>query len=257
MLSFAAGQTSQTITVNVAGDTRIEANERFTVTLSNPSSGTTIGTATATGTILNDDGSSALFNTTPGSGAAALGSPTSTVTIDPTDTSPVVNLSGVNIVATAGDHTLFIGGSFDTATLTGGIETVLASQGNNSIITGAANDTLRIAGSGNVVDAAGGTNHIEDSGSLNTIVMPSLGSFDDVFGFTPQQGDALDFRAALAATAWDGSNGTLGNFLRVTMVGNDAMIAMAPTAGGTFTNVADLHSSGSLDLAGLLAHATV
>ena len=54
-LTFAAGQTSQTITVNVAGDTTVEADEGFTVTLSNASAGTTIGTAAATGTILNDD----------------------------------------------------------------------------------------------------------------------------------------------------------------------------------------------------------
>ena len=77
-----------------------------------------------------------------GGGAAATqpgrtdqsGTPT-TVTIDPTDASPVVNLSHVDIVATAGDHSLFIGGSFDTATLTGGAETVLAFQGHNSITT--------------------------------------------------------------------------------------------------------------------------
>ena len=54
-VSFAAGETSKTITVNVAGDTAVEPTEGFTLTLSNPSAGTTIGTATATGTILNDD----------------------------------------------------------------------------------------------------------------------------------------------------------------------------------------------------------
>jgi len=54
-VSFAAGETSKTITVNVAGDTAVESTEGFTLTLSNASAGTTIGTATATGTILNDD----------------------------------------------------------------------------------------------------------------------------------------------------------------------------------------------------------
>jgi len=54
-VSFAAGETSKTITVNVAGDSTVEPTENFTVTLSNPSAGTTIGTATATATILNDD----------------------------------------------------------------------------------------------------------------------------------------------------------------------------------------------------------
>jgi VCBS repeat-containing protein len=53
-VSFLAGETSQTITVNVAGDTTTEPNEGFTVTLSAPS-GATLGTASATGTIRNDD----------------------------------------------------------------------------------------------------------------------------------------------------------------------------------------------------------
>jgi Ca2+-binding RTX toxin-like protein len=55
IVSFAVGETSKLITVNVAGDTTIESNEPFTVTLSAPSAGATLGTATAVGTILNDD----------------------------------------------------------------------------------------------------------------------------------------------------------------------------------------------------------
>lgn len=55
VLSFASGVSSQVITVNVQGDTAVESNEGFTVTLSNPSSSSVIGTASAAGTILNDD----------------------------------------------------------------------------------------------------------------------------------------------------------------------------------------------------------
>jgi hypothetical protein len=69
-VSFAAGEATKTITVNVAGDSTVEPNENFTVALSNPSSGTTIGTAATTGTIINDDGSggaaSARLLITPG-----------------------------------------------------------------------------------------------------------------------------------------------------------------------------------------------
>ena len=56
-LTFAAGETSKSIVVNVVGDTTTEPNETFTLTLSNPS-GATLGTATASGQITNDDGSS-------------------------------------------------------------------------------------------------------------------------------------------------------------------------------------------------------
>jgi urease beta subunit len=53
-VTFAPGETSKVITVNVQGDTTVEPNEGFTVTLSRPVGGT-IKTATATGTIANDD----------------------------------------------------------------------------------------------------------------------------------------------------------------------------------------------------------
>ncbi len=53
-LTFAQGTTSLTISVPVIGDTTDEADEAFTVTLSNASNAT-IGTATAIGTITDDD----------------------------------------------------------------------------------------------------------------------------------------------------------------------------------------------------------
>jgi lysophospholipase L1-like esterase len=53
-INFAAGDTSKTITVQVANDSTVEPNEGFTVTLSSPT-GASLGTATATGTIVNDD----------------------------------------------------------------------------------------------------------------------------------------------------------------------------------------------------------
>jgi len=54
-VNFAAGESSKTITVNVSGDTTIEPDEGFTVTLSNPTNAT-IGTTTGViGTITNDD----------------------------------------------------------------------------------------------------------------------------------------------------------------------------------------------------------
>lgn len=54
-VEFAAGQTSATITLSVLGDTNVELNETFNVTLSNPTGGATLGTASGLGTITNDD----------------------------------------------------------------------------------------------------------------------------------------------------------------------------------------------------------
>jgi hypothetical protein len=53
-ITFAAGETSKTITINVAADSTNEANETFQVTLSG-ATGAQITGGTATGTILNDD----------------------------------------------------------------------------------------------------------------------------------------------------------------------------------------------------------
>ncbi|HEY1685887.1 MAG TPA: CARDB domain-containing protein [Tepidisphaeraceae bacterium] len=57
-LTFAAGTTSQPITVNVVGDTVQEADETFYVNLSGPV-GATLSTSQGTGTILNDDSDTA------------------------------------------------------------------------------------------------------------------------------------------------------------------------------------------------------
>jgi serralysin len=69
-VSFAPGQATQTVTVQVAGDVAAEANESFTVTLANPQLGVAVATAAAVGIILNDDIASTAANQTL-SGSAA------------------------------------------------------------------------------------------------------------------------------------------------------------------------------------------
>jgi Ca2+-binding RTX toxin-like protein len=54
-VTFAANSTSQVISVSVNGDTTVEPNETFNVNLFNPNNGAALSTATATGTITNDD----------------------------------------------------------------------------------------------------------------------------------------------------------------------------------------------------------
>ena len=53
-LTFAPGETSKTVDVNVVDDALIETNETFTVGLSNPTNAT-LGTAVGTGTITDDE----------------------------------------------------------------------------------------------------------------------------------------------------------------------------------------------------------
>ena len=55
-VSFAAGESSKTVTVWTLGETVLEGDESFTVTLSDASEGSFIDTSSAVGTIRNDDG---------------------------------------------------------------------------------------------------------------------------------------------------------------------------------------------------------
>lgn len=54
-VTFSMGEIVKTITIQVASDNIVEANEMFTVTLSNPSVGSEITTGSASSTIANDD----------------------------------------------------------------------------------------------------------------------------------------------------------------------------------------------------------
>jgi hypothetical protein len=55
-LSFAAGVTSATFTINILGDTAVEPDETINLALSNPQGGATLGVpSTAVFTIVNDD----------------------------------------------------------------------------------------------------------------------------------------------------------------------------------------------------------
>ena len=64
-MTFASGETSRTLTIEVTGDRAVEPDEGFTVTLSNPSSGAGLGTDSASGTIVTDDGLVFELSTSP------------------------------------------------------------------------------------------------------------------------------------------------------------------------------------------------
>ena len=54
-VTIPSGQASTTLTINVAGDTTLEQDENFTVSLTDPPNNTLIEAAAASGTILNDE----------------------------------------------------------------------------------------------------------------------------------------------------------------------------------------------------------
>ena len=71
-VTFAPGVTSQTVTVQVNGDTTVEPNETFNVNLSNATGNATITDAQGVGTIVNDDQPAISINDAPGAEGGAV-----------------------------------------------------------------------------------------------------------------------------------------------------------------------------------------
>ena len=121
-VSFAAGQSATTVTVNVAGDTTVEPNETFTLSLSNPS-GATLGTvAASTATIVNDD--------------------TTGPVIPPvTSTATTRAFLGAGNTFTAGDNNLALTGTSGTA-----IDTLRINSGTSGIKLDSNFERIELAG---------------------------------------------------------------------------------------------------------------
>jgi len=120
VVNFGVGQTTATITVNVAGDSTAENDEGFTVTLSGATGGATISTASATGTILNNDGTFAIAATSASKAEGNTGTTPFTFTVTrsgPTTAAAAVNWSVSGITADAADF----GGTLPSGTLNFGI----------------------------------------------------------------------------------------------------------------------------------------
>jgi ELWxxDGT repeat protein len=167
-VSFTTGESSKVITINIQGDTTVEPNENFTVTLSNATNGATITTATATGTINNDDfiGTSGPDTLAGTSGADALtglaGNDTYTVNNAGDLVIEALN-QGTDTVQASIAYTL--PNNVENLVLTGtgnlngtgnGLNNVITgNSGNNSLNGAAGNDTLN--GAAGVDTLTGGT----------------------------------------------------------------------------------------------------
>ena len=91
-LTFNPGEASKTIIVDVIGETLVETDETFSVTLSNASGGASITTASADGTIQNDDTAGVTITETSGSTNVTEGGATDTyiVVLDAQPTGNVI-----------------------------------------------------------------------------------------------------------------------------------------------------------------------
>jgi hypothetical protein len=158
VLEFSPGEVAKVLTVSVAGDTVVESDEQFTVTLSNPSVGS-IATATAVGTVRNDD-IDALVSISAASATGVEGDAGGrpfTFTVTRSE-----SLAGVTTVAwgvrgaaqNSADGGDFVGGSFP-----GGIVTFNAGERTKTITVYVSGDRLVEADEGfsvSLLDIVGG-----------------------------------------------------------------------------------------------------
>ena len=164
-VSFAAGETSKTIDVLIAGDTQVEPNETFLVRLTS-ATGATIATPQATGAITNDDQppplpTLSIGNATVTEGNSGTVSMTFTVTLSQASTTPVtVQYATADGTATASsDYTAASG----TLTFAAGqtSKTVTVAVRGDTLVEGA--ETLRVVlsnASGATIASGAGTGTI-------------------------------------------------------------------------------------------------
>ncbi|WP_289295633.1 Calx-beta domain-containing protein [uncultured Reyranella sp.] len=200
-VSFAAGESSKVISIAVAGDTTVETNEAFSVTLSNASAGTVIGTASANGNIRNDDASLSIAATSADNAEGQTGTSTFTFTVTRTGL-----LSGA-----ASAHWAVSGAAVDGADFAGGV----LPTGTVSFAAGESSKVISIAVAGDTL--------VESNEAFSvTLSSPSTGA---VIGTSSANGlirndDASLSIAATSATKAEGQSGSSAFTFTVTRTGD-------------------------------------
>jgi Ca2+-binding RTX toxin-like protein len=219
---FAAGQTSSTITVNVAGDTTVEANEAFTVTLSGPSAGAILGTATATSTILNDDARLSIAAAAASKAEGHSGTTAFTFTVARTGSTFGTSSAHWAVSGSAVNGADFVGGA-----LPAGIVTFAAGETSKTITVGIAGDSALEANEAFTVTLSG-----PSAGTTITTASAAGTILNDDAGFAIE---------AVSADKAEGAAGTATPFtFRITRTGNaTAARTVAWTVGGAAVTGAD------------------
>jgi predicted extracellular nuclease len=151
-LSFAAGNTLMSVLVPILGDTSVEGDETFSVTLNNPSTGATLSNqSTGTVTILNDDSVSGSTNLT--------------------------------LTGTTGNDVLTGGLGKDIITGLGGNDSLDGSGGDDTLIGGVGADIL--------TGGLGSDRFIYSNFNDSLFTATTNNSYDRIRDFNPAQGDRI------------------------------------------------------------------
>jgi Ca2+-binding RTX toxin-like protein/subtilisin-like proprotein convertase family protein len=209
---FAAGVTSQIITIEVAGDLEEEMDETFSVTLDNPSDALLIGTQSATGTIISDDVVIPQTHLTDGrdryngtSDADWVFGLEGNDRLDGKDGDDILNGGSGNDRLTGGDgsDTASYAGTSGDVTVT--LETTRAQNTGaagrdtlrsiENLTGGDGDDTLTGNSDANILSGGAGDDTLLGGGGGDTFVFKSGDGDDTIDDFSTGQGDIMDISA--------------------------------------------------------------
>ena len=251
-LTIAAGDTTGTLAVPTAQDMLAEADEAFTVTITGTTlpSGVSLGTATATGTIEDDDALTAAVTAgaptvSEGSAASfevALTGATSTADVVVTYTVTGTAISGTDYTAPATPATLTIDAGAKTGTIS--IPTVddgVLDHGETLTVTLSSATTM--AGTA-TVDATAATTVIADPGMVTVSVAAGSAAEGEAVEFTVTLSGAVGSDVALG---WSTADGTATAGEDYTAIASGTVTVTAGTTSATFTvtTLADLLAEGN------------
>jgi hypothetical protein len=132
-------------------------------------------------------------------------------------------------------------------------DTVSASQ--VSVAATAGTHMVFIKGSGDIVSLSGGADAVTDTGSGNTYILPAAGNGSDTLtSDILTTGDTLDLKTALAAINWNRAASTLSGYLSVADSAKAPTLSISATSGGTGTMIATIGGATTASLTSLLAH---
>ena len=231
-------------------------------------SGQDVITAFGEGNLIFGQGGDDYINAGAGQAFVNVGSGSTDVTLsgqqnivvggDGNNTVTGASGGGSAVVLGNGSNTLTLGGDLNYVLLGNGDNVVSGTQGLSFITTGSGNDTISVGGFGNTVSAGGGDNSISSGFGLDTFVLPKASAgLDTISGFSLFNLDRLDLSDALAATTWNGSASTLGNYVKVADQADSGQISIAASGVGVGIEVAKLTGLGQVTLASLTQHGSL
>ncbi len=182
-------------------------------------------------------------------------------TITTKDGDNIINsgLGNSTVTTGSGSNTINAQGYNNSITTGAGTSFINAGLGNSFVNTGAGDDTVFFDGYSNVL--IGGLGHDVISGGQGNIYQVNGVGHNgrmDILDFSLNNGDVLDVSDILQKSDWNGSENSLGSYLKVSEVGGNTVVEIDLSGQhSNFLTVATLFNAGASSLGDLQAHHSI